>query len=190
MDTVIEVKLAADTPDSSAIFGKCRNIIAEYEKMLSAEDGDSDIARFNMSESGCKVSLATGELFLLAQELYRLTDGRFDPTTYPSTLLWRSAGQLGELPESNEIEVAAQKRGMELISYDPSDRMLRKLEPWVMLDFGGIGKGYAEPALAEDASGIAVQFERTGYYFKDKDSTDAHIIFNKTVALKDSYKPE
>ena len=149
MDTVIEVKLAADTPDSSAIFGKCRNITAEYEKMLSAEDGDSDIARFNMSESGCKVSLATGELFLLAQELYRLTDGRFDPTTYPSTLLWRSAGQLGELPESNEIEVAAQKRGMELISYDPSDRMLRKLEPWVMLDFGGIGKGYAESELIE-----------------------------------------
>ncbi len=50
--------------------------------------------------------------------------------------------------------------------------------------------GYAEPALLEDASGIAVQFERTGYYVKDKDSTPEHPIFNKTTALKDSYKPE
>jgi glutaminyl-tRNA synthetase len=53
-----------------------------------------------------------------------------------------------------------------------------------------VAKGYAEPALLDDASGIAVQFERTGYYVKDKDSTPDHPVFNKTTALKDSYKPE
>jgi glutaminyl-tRNA synthetase len=52
------------------------------------------------------------------------------------------------------------------------------------------GKGWAEPALLEDNSGIAVQFERTGYYVKDKDSTPEHPVFNKTTSLKDSYKPE
>ena len=53
-----------------------------------------------------------------------------------------------------------------------------------------VGKGYAEPALLEDASGIAVQFERTGYYMKDPDSTPENPVFNRTVTLKDSYKPE
>jgi glutaminyl-tRNA synthetase len=53
-----------------------------------------------------------------------------------------------------------------------------------------MGKGYAEPALLEDHSGIAVQFERTGYFVKDKDSTPEHPVFNKTTSLKDSYKPE
>ena len=53
-----------------------------------------------------------------------------------------------------------------------------------------VGSGLAEPALISDESGIAVQFERTGYYFKDKDSTPEQVIFNKTTALKDSYKPE
>ena len=53
-----------------------------------------------------------------------------------------------------------------------------------------LGQGWAEPALLEDASGIAVQFERTGYYVMDKDSTPDHPVFNKTTALKDSYKPE
>lgn len=53
-----------------------------------------------------------------------------------------------------------------------------------------VGTGYAEPALLEDASKIAVQFERTGYYFEDPDSTPEKPIFNKTTALKDSYKPE
>ena len=51
-----------------------------------------------------------------------------------------------------------------------------------------IGKGYAEPALIEDNSGIAVQFERVGYFFKDPDSTSDHYVFNKTTALKDSFK--
>ena len=53
-----------------------------------------------------------------------------------------------------------------------------------------LGKGLAEPALLEDKSGIAVQFERTGYYVLDKDSTPDHAVFNRTVTLKDSYKPE
>ena len=53
-----------------------------------------------------------------------------------------------------------------------------------------IGSGWAEPALLEDASGIAVQFERTGYYVQDPDSTPEKPVFNKTTALKDSYKPE
>jgi glutaminyl-tRNA synthetase len=51
-----------------------------------------------------------------------------------------------------------------------------------------VAKGYAEPALLEDNSGIAVQFERVGYFFKDYDSTPDHFVFNKTTALKDSFK--
>ena len=53
-----------------------------------------------------------------------------------------------------------------------------------------LAKGYAEPALLDDASGIAVQFERTGYYIKDADSTPEKPVFNRTATLKDSYKPE
>ncbi|MGP1621314.1 MAG: glutamine--tRNA ligase/YqeY domain fusion protein [Candidatus Cryptobacteroides sp.] len=51
-----------------------------------------------------------------------------------------------------------------------------------------ISRGFAEPALLEDNSGIAVQFERVGYFFKDRDSQGDKIIFNKTTALKDSFK--
>jgi glutaminyl-tRNA synthetase len=53
-----------------------------------------------------------------------------------------------------------------------------------------VAKGYAEPALLEDNSGLAVQFERVGYFFKDPDSTSGNFVFNKTTALKDSFKVE
>ena len=53
-----------------------------------------------------------------------------------------------------------------------------------------VAEGLAEPALIDDASGIAVQFERTGYYIKDSDSTPELPVYNRTATLKDSYKPE
>ncbi len=49
-------------------------------------------------------------------------------------------------------------------------------------------KGYAEPALIEDNSGIAVQFERVGYFHRDPDSTPELAVYDKTTALKDSFK--
>ena len=47
---------------------------------------------------------------------------------------------------------------------------------------------YADPALIDDNSGIAVQFERTGYFFKDPDSTPDNPVYNRTVTLKDTFK--
>lgn len=44
-----------------------------------------------------------------------------------------------------------------------------------------------EPALADLPVGRTVQFERLGYFCKDKDSTDSLPVFNRTVGLRDSW---
>lgn len=51
-------------------------------------------------------------------------------------------------------------------------------------------KGFAEPSLKDVAIGEPLQFQRIGYFTKDQDSTDSTLVFNRTVTLKDSYKPE
>ena len=51
-----------------------------------------------------------------------------------------------------------------------------------------VTEALAEPALLEDSSGIAVQFERLGYFVKDPDSVPGKPVFNKTVGLKDPFK--
>lgn len=46
-----------------------------------------------------------------------------------------------------------------------------------------------EPYLAENAKpGNRYQFQRTGYFCVDPDSTDGHLVFNRTVSLKDSWE--
>ena len=42
-----------------------------------------------------------------------------------------------------------------------------------------------EPSLAEDAG--TVQFERLGYFCRDPDSAPGHLVFNRTIGLRDSW---
>jgi glutaminyl-tRNA synthetase len=46
-----------------------------------------------------------------------------------------------------------------------------------------------EPSLANQPAGARFQFERLGYFCADPDGTAARPVFNRTVTLKDSYKP-
>lgn len=48
---------------------------------------------------------------------------------------------------------------------------------------------YAEPALRTAAFHERYQFVRKGYFVMDKDSSTSRIIFNRTVGLKDGWKP-
>lgn len=51
-------------------------------------------------------------------------------------------------------------------------------------------QGFAEPALKDAEIGQPLQFQRIGYFTKDRDSSEEKLVFNRTVTLKDSYKPE
>lgn len=50
-----------------------------------------------------------------------------------------------------------------------------------------ISEAFAEPAISEVEVEQPLQFQRIGYFTKDKDSTAEKLIFNRTVTLKDSY---
>ena len=45
-----------------------------------------------------------------------------------------------------------------------------------------------EPALAETAMGMQVQFERKGYFALDPDATASRPVFNEIVPLRDTWK--
>ena len=113
----------------------------------------------------------------------------YDPTTKPGSGTWRSVK--GTIHWVN----ATQCEKVRLRLYD---RLFTEA------DMSGIpeGKDYkaylnpdslkevdalAEPGLLDDASGIAVQFERNGYYIKDKDSTPELPVFNRATGLKSSF---
>lgn len=47
--------------------------------------------------------------------------------------------------------------------------------------------GYVEPSLKEAKPGDQFQFQRLGYFNVDKDSVEDHLVFNRTVTLRDTW---
>lgn len=47
--------------------------------------------------------------------------------------------------------------------------------------------GYLEPSLKDAEIGDQVQFQRLGYFNVDKNATPDHLIFNRTVTLRDTW---
>lgn len=114
----------------------------------------------------------------------------YDPTTRPGTGEWRSVkGTIHwvSVEHCKHVEV----RLIDKLFTEPYMDQIPEgkdykdyLNPESMI----VKTAYTEPALAEDRSGIAVQFERVGYFVKDKDSTDEKPVYNRTTGLKDAFK--
>ncbi len=47
---------------------------------------------------------------------------------------------------------------------------------------------FLEPSLADAQVGVTVQFERLGYFCRDRDSAPGRVVFNRTVGLRDTAK--
>ncbi len=50
-----------------------------------------------------------------------------------------------------------------------------------------VKQAFVEPSLAEVKVGEQFQFQRLGYFNVDNDSTAEHLVFNKTVGLRDTW---
>jgi glutaminyl-tRNA synthetase len=50
-----------------------------------------------------------------------------------------------------------------------------------------IDSAFVEPSVRDAAPGATFQFERTGYFCVDPDSSAAKRVFNRTVGLKDTW---
>lgn len=114
----------------------------------------------------------------------------YDPTTRPGTGEWRSVkGTIHwvSVEHCKPVEVRLIDKLFTELYMDqiPEGKDYKDyLNPESMI----VKTAYTEPALAEDRSGIAVQFERVGYFVKDKDSTDEKPVYNRTTGLKDTFK--
>ena len=116
----------------------------------------------------------------------------YDPASKPGAGEWRSVkGTIHWVsrPHAKELELRNYDRLFTLADMGAVPEG-HDYKEYLNPDSLVVTRGLAEPALLEDNSGIAVQFERTAYYVKDKDSSAEHPVFNRTASLKDSYKPE
>lgn len=159
LGTLVEVTLADAIGDDTAAraFDAAFAAVAEVHRLMSYHDAASDVARINRMKVGSviRVDARTASVIRMALHLNAVTDGLFDIGCASKLVEW------GYLPGSSENSAekfaeTSSDSSTNRIRLDVGDAdNVRKIAP-VLIDLGGIAKGYAVDAAigALQASGI------------------------------------
>ena len=154
MDTVMnftlygEKKQTADTVKPLLAGG-----VSALDKILSATEEGSDIARLNRRGAG-GVGAETAEVLAKALELCEATGGALDITAYPAVKAWGFTQEEHRVPSPAELEALAEKIDYTAVKLE-GDAVA--LPEGVEMDLGAVAKGWAGDLLAEvvRANGIS-----------------------------------
>lgn len=119
--------------------------IAELNAMMSDYSDTSELTRLSQSAGGPPRPVSE-ELFGIldrSQDFARQSDGAFDITVGPAVRLWRRARRQRKLPTEQQIRDALGRVGHDKLVLDKTNRTAQLKTPGMILDLGGIAKGYA-----------------------------------------------
>lgn len=119
--------------------------IARLNSLFSDYEPKSELMR--LCDAGQDVPFkASADLFHLmarAVEISRLTSGAFDITCGNLTRLWRHTRRVKKLPPSDRLAKALTATDWHAVRLDPRTQTITLTQPGMLLDLGGIAKGYA-----------------------------------------------
>jgi thiamine biosynthesis lipoprotein len=150
------------------IFGTTYHITYQHDDDLHAEllaklkEVDATLSMFNEQSTITQINnnkdVKPGKMFVdvfqLAQQVSKDTDGAFDITVAPLVNIWGFGFKKGLTPNNQAIDSLRAFIGYQKVSYD-GKRIVKK-DPRIMLDCSAIAKGYGADVAARllDEKGI------------------------------------
>ena len=146
MATIVEIIAEGDEGQSSvAAINAAFEEFERLERIFNRFDEASELSQLNRLRAHTEF-IASPDLYNLlsvAAEYAALSGGSFDVTVGPLLELWAQSVVTQRLPDAKEISKARRVIGADNIELDPSRRAVRFREDGMVLDFGGLAKGYA-----------------------------------------------
>ena len=159
MGTLVRIQLyAADADRANQAFRAAFDRIAQLDAALSDYRKDSELNRLCRSAAGEPVKVSADLLGVLAsaQQVAEATDGAFDVTLGPVTLLWRQARLQHRLPAPDALREALQRSGYRKLHLDAAARTVTLDQEGMRVDLGGIAKGYAADEALAALAGLGI----------------------------------
>lgn len=140
MDTVITLRLPADTPAS--VISETEALVLSLEALFSRTDETSEIHHFNtQNDNTMTVSPQTASVIAAALSAAQMTNGAYDPTTAPLSDCWNITSDTPTVPLEDTVASLLPFIGYEYVTLDGTT--LTREKNGVMLDLGGCAKGWA-----------------------------------------------
>lgn len=142
MDTTVSLRASGDNAKAAVDESFAR--IAELDKLASSQNPESDVSRINAAagKDYVQVDPAIYEMISYSKEYSAKSGGEWDITVGVMTKLWDIGNADQRVPAPEEI---ASK--LSLVSYKdillrPEDHSVMLAKPGMVIDLGGIAKGY------------------------------------------------
>jgi len=133
---------------------KNRNLQPEIEKLLQDFDKsvstyipNSIISKINSNQKNVKADKYFIACFKKAKEVWKNTNGAFDPTVYPLVNAWGFGPGKKQKIEKEKIDSILQFVGFELIEL--KGKRIVKKDPRVALDFNAFAQGYSVDVVSD-----------------------------------------
>ena len=121
---------------------RLNNIFSDY--LADSEASVLSASSFNdQDDEYLEISAELLKVLKFSRELSKDTSGDFDITIGPASRLWRIARFRESLPGPDKIKNALTRIGFNKILFHPSKNKVRLDHKGMLLDFGGIAKGFA-----------------------------------------------
>lgn len=151
MGTMFRVVVyASDSAAARDITKKAFVRLDELNMALSDYREDSEVntlCRTAGSGQYVKVSADLWNILQASVKAAQLSEGNFDVTIGPLTQLWRRMKRQKQLPTPTQISEAKAKIGIDKIVFNKTNQSVMLETKGMRLDFGGIGKGFAEDEM-------------------------------------------
>lgn len=151
MGTVIQLDMCLENendPSAVSAFEKAWERLHEINIRMNVYNSASDLSKINKShQEAIKIHQDTYEILLRANDFYFSSARTFDITIWPLISLWKKAQVNKQMPDEDAIQALTKNIGLEYLEFLP-DYQVKRLNDVIMLDLGGIAKGYAIDEVA------------------------------------------
>lgn len=153
MGVRVDITLYAESEEQAINAAKSAFVrFDELDAIMSDYRVDSELNKFCSSGYKNFIELSPDLFTVLnfAQTLAAETNGAFDITCGSLIKLWREAQNKNSLPTKEQIKTAKKTAGYQNLILDGNSKSAKLKTPNILLDLGGIAKGYAcEQAIQE-----------------------------------------
>lgn len=148
----VKYRHVSDIPSVEKIHAEIEQQLAEINQSMSTYDVDSELSRFNRSDSTDWMPVSTPLYTVLAAalEIGRQSKGAFDITIGPLVNLWGFGpeNRSQDIPDAEEIAATLERTGHDKLMLDLTAQAVRKTRVDVYVDLSAIAKGYAVDQIA------------------------------------------
>lgn len=164
MGTTGKITIRGGTVNHSALAVQAIQAIRTINTLASTYDQHSELSRLNETAYGAPAEISFTLMDIVRNSLAFAEDsgGAFDPTVKPLVDLWKKAAMDQILPGPDVVQQVRMRVGYGKVQVDADAGTVGFTQPGVMLDLGGIAKGYAidnaiEVLMLSDVTGGIVE---------------------------------